>query len=283
MDTDLTTRKLLSWWVAIVLATGVLIGAERLHWTLRVWTTSEFVTVPVKRWIWQQQASWQQQFAWWDYWRSGQTELVRLKRALRDQAGLVSRLGEAEAENATLRKLLGAPLPGNWQFLPAKIVGREAGSLVIDQGANQGIEMGMTVVANADQDPNTAALVGRINQVHPGQSWLQTVVSSDSRTPVLILDAASGQQRGVGLLRWETGELKVDKLLPEEKVTIGDVVVTKGEAFNPQTASGWLADIPIGVVTEVSAVRETDVYQQAKVSWLVDENSLERLFVVTKW
>jgi cell shape-determining protein MreC len=283
METDIS-RKLLSFWFLLLMGCVIFVGMERLGWSGMVWQVSEQVTVPVKSVIWGQYDLVQDRLGWWQYWRSEQEELVRLKFVMREEVLLVAEVAELRKENEELRRLLGATFPGYWEFLPSKVVGWSAGQMVVDKGFDQGLQAGMMVVAAPQKDSNLGILVGRVSRLHAQQAWVETVQNQDLIVSVKVRDGKTTGEVGEGLLSWRAGELQVDKLLPDEPVKVGDVVLTSGEeGFDIEAGRGWLAGIPIGVISEVSFERETDVYQQAKVSWLIGSNELDQVFVVTGW
>ena len=240
--------------------------------------------MPIKSVIWSQYDLVWERWFWWQEQKAGQEELARLKVKMGEEAVLVAEVAQLRQENEQLRRLLGAAFPAKWQFLPSRVAGWSAGRMMINQGADQGLQTGMMVVAAPAKNSNLGVLIGRVERLHPQQAWVQTIKSQDLKITVEIRDGETANHVGEGLLNWEAGELRLGKLLPDETIKAGDVVLTSGEErFDIETGRGWLAGIPIGIVNEVSFERETDVYQTSKVSWLVDESNLKQVFVVTSW
>ncbi len=284
MDFEIADRKLISFWFSLVMVGVILVGAERLGWSQPIWQVTERVTVPVKSMIWSEYDGLKRYLSWWQYWRQGQQELVRLKQVLSGEAGQVSELVELREENQRLRKLLGADFPSDWKFLPAEVLKYSGGEMVIDRGEKQGVQVGMMVVAAPGAGSNLGILVGKVVRIHPQQAWVETIDNQDLRLEVDIADQDSGKRIGEGLLVWESGRLKITKLLPGETVRAGNVVMTgSNQGFDVENGEGWLAGIPVGVINQVSFEKETDVYQQAVVSWLVEKSGLDQVFVVTGW
>jgi len=283
MLTSTNYRKIFTTWLSFAFASLVLIGLEQLNLTAPIWSVTELLTIPVKQNIWHQQQSIQQRFSWWQYWKQGQEELIRTKRALQQRAINATQIGELKTENQNLRKLLGVPLASNWKFLPSFVVGKNNHQIIINKGQKHGVKQGMMVISISDKSTNMGILVGRIKRVNPRQSWVDTLTSEEIRVPVDIRDQINGKQTGEAILSWSANTLKAQKILPEEIIKIGDIVVTQGQAFQPQSNSGWLAGIPIGVITQINFERETDIYQQALVNWLTDIKQLDQVYVITEW
>src|SRR3989344_3262757 len=118
MDSEITVRKLLSFWFSLMMGCVILVGAEKLGWSQVVWSLSEPLTVPVKQVIWDRYDGVREWVSWWQYWRAGQEELARLKVNLSDRAVLTVEVVLLREENEQMRRLLGADFPSNDPKLP---------------------------------------------------------------------------------------------------------------------------------------------------------------------
>jgi len=181
------------------------------------------------------------------------------------------RLKELEAENATLRDLLKF-VRSNPTFTtqPADVIGRDPspyfGTLIINVGDDRGIKLGMPVITSG------SALVGRVLQVSPRTTKVQLLGDVSSSVNALIQDS-----RATGLVRGQPdGTLIMDFIPQEEKVKLGDVVLT----------SGLGGDLPralvIGSVTQVTK-RDIDLFQSATLRPAVDMNRLQVVQVITSF
>lgn len=219
------------------------------------------------------------------YWRSGEKELMRLQGELRQLAVDSSQLLTCLEENEAMRRLLGAPLPPQWKFLPAKVVG-VSGKMRIDKGRRDGVEEGMMVVSEN-------ILVGKIVSLEETSALVQLPIDPNSKIPVVVKKPASAkgprlssaespsagvQARGL-LLAQSGGKLILDRILQSEDIRAGDLVLTAGESDLPAGEAGWLSDLLIGQIEEVLG-REAEVYKQARVSPLLDYQSLRIVFLV---
>jgi len=181
------------------------------------------------------------------------------------------RLKELEAENAALRDLLKFVRSNpTYTTQPADVIGRDPspyfGTLIINAGDNRGLKPGMPVITGG------SALVGRVLQVSPRTAKVQLMGDMSSAVNALIQDS-----RATGLVRGQPdGSLVMDFIPQEEKVKLGDVVLT----------SGLGGDLPralvIGTVTEVTK-RDIDLFQSASLRPAVDLNRLEVVQVITNF
>jgi len=136
----------------------------------------------------------------------------------------------------------------------------------IDLGRKDGVEKGMTVVTEN-------IYVGQIISVGERDSLVQLPNDPNSKIPVAIKQPGSPGIHARGLLVGQFGgKLVLDRVLQEEDIRQGDLVVTSGE-------EGYLPDLVIGQIKEVLP-GTAEIYQQAIVSPLIDYSSLRFVFLV---
>jgi len=187
------------------------------------------------------------------------------------------RLSEAEIENLLLREELqfkeanpsygtkGALVTG--RQLKAEVIGRDPSNLsyhlLIDQGSQNGVREGMTVVT-------ARGLVGRISEV--GTDWARVLLITD---PASSVNALVQTSRATGMVQGRLGQSLVMRFIPwEERVSVGDLIITSGLGRN----------FPKGlVIGQVTSVRQRDfqMHQEAEVKPTVDFNRLEIVTVIT--
>ena len=150
-------------------------------------------------------------------------------------------------------------------------IGRERGwsgitqSIVIDLGKANGIEPGMPVVTER-------GLVGRITDVYNNSSRVLLINDSNSSVNTLLQNS-----RLRGILRGRAGQQPIMDYLPQDnKVLVGDIVVTSGESGN------FPAGVPVGQVVEVEQ-NDVEMFQRAVVRTTVDFDTLETVLVVTNF
>ncbi len=197
--------------------------------------------------------------------RDNGQQIVELQTQVRQLAIDQSQLETCLEENEQMRKLLGAPLPSNWQFKMAQVVGLTE-QMRIDLGSREKVEKGMMVVAEN-------IYVGQVVSVGERDGLVQLPTDPNSKIPVVVKKPSSPGIQARGLLTGQFGgKLLLDRILQEEDVRQRDLVVTSGE-------EGYLSDLVIGQIKEV--IKGTaEIYQQAIVSPLVDYSTLRFVFVV---
>ena len=138
-------------------------------------------------------------------------------------------------------------------------------SILIDIGKANGIEPGMPVVTER-------GLVGRVTDVYSNASRVLLITDSSSNVNTLLQNT-----RLRGILRGRAGQQPIMDYLPQDnKVLVGDIVVTSGEGGN------FPAGIPVGQVVEVEQ-NDVEMFQRAVVRTTVDFDTLETVLVVTNF
>lgn len=197
--------------------------------------------------------------------RSQSQQIIELQTQLRQLAIDQNQLATCFEENEHLKKLLGAPLPPKWQFKMARVVGVTE-KMRIDLGRRDGVEEGMIVVAEN-------IYVGQVVSVGEKDSQVQLLNDPNSKIPVVIKQPGSAGAHARGLLMGQFGgNLLLDRVLQEEDIRQGDLVVTSGE-------EGFLPDLVIGQIKEILP-STAEIYQQAIVTPLIDYSSLRFVFLV---
>lgn len=199
--------------------------------------------------------------------------LFLVRRAGQENKALKEQIGKLLSENALLRKNLAEEEAQSQQFkhldtqtynlLPARPIGLSR-YLKIDQGLASGVKLGLPVVSNDN-------LVGRIVSVSEKSSKVQLLSDPDSKLAAFSQNL-EGKAKGVLIGQFGT-EAIMDKILHEEKISVGDLVYTEGlEDFLPR-------GLILGRVAQV-LVRENEIFKQAKISPNFDVRDLELVFVI---
>ena len=173
----------------------------------------------------------------------------------RENSSLKIKLEELEKENQAMKKLLGAPLPPNWQFIPAKVIGLDQGIMTVNQGSDIGIKPGQIVVFEN-------VLIGQVIKANPRLAKIRLPNHKDSSIKT---------KEGIVVL--EAGQLVLSQVLQEINLNQDQIIITSGEE-----------DIyPKGLlIAKISQIEknEAEVYQKAVLKPLVDYNKLEQVFVI---
>lgn len=193
-------------------------------------------------------------------------------------AQLTTHNSQLAIENKAAHRLLGTPLPAEWQFLPAQIAGLVNSVLAIDKGESNGVKIGQAVLVEN-------IFVGKVEQVEKYQSWVRLSMAKSSKMLVKVIPdkrlantealnpaprgAESTEAKARGLLVGYGEKMRLEKVLQEEMLAEGDLVVT-GE-FPP--------NLVIGKITKVIK-KDVEIYQEAEVKPLVDYQRLEVVFLL---
>lgn len=181
----------------------------------------------------------------------------------RELSELKVKIASLQQENQELRRLLSAPLPKNWQFLPVKVIGVEGENLTIDMGGRDGVTRGMVAVLGD-------AYLGRVDDVSERIAKIKLASSWEEKLAVKIVDRETGQISGQGLLIGRSqGRMKIEQILSTEETKKGDLVIVNLEG----------GDLLIGEVEEVF-ITKGEPFKTAAVKRLFNPEELNTIFLV---
>ncbi len=175
-----------------------------------------------------------------------------------------------DAEQAQrLQALLGFRDHYVGQTLPAQVIGTsgtdQSRLITIDKGSQDHVKPDMAVIT-----PD--GIVGKVKDVFTFSSQVLMVNDRDSGAGVILQNS-----RLQGVLKGSSqGDLMVSDIMSDEKVDVGEQVVTSGgDRIFPK-------GFPVGTVVRVSPDRDTDPFLAIRVKPAADLNRLEEVLVVTK-
>jgi len=216
-------------------------------------------------------------YAWLDSLLDARSEAEKLERENETLRQQVAQGELARRENVDLRELLQFQdeprFPEGYTGLATRIISRPAGAfsqtIVIAAGRNSGVEVDDPVVT---QD----GLVGTVSRV--GSRTAQVRLLSDDQSSPSASIPATGAYGIVRAGRSPRSPLRLDRVVKEAKVRLGDTVVTAGSR-SQRFASIYPRGILIGRVTSVGR-SDTDLYTQVQVTPFADLGSLEAVLVL---
>jgi rod shape-determining protein MreC len=167
-------------------------------------------------------------------------------------------------ENSDFRRLLGAPLPSSWHFLPAMVIGNDNGVLLVDKGQKDGVVVNQAVIFND-------FMVGKIIETGENLSRLQTPNNPDFKLAAIVKSPNNENLSARGLILVQGGRLVLDQVLMEEKIAVGDIVMSALDRNIP-------ADIPLGTITNIS--KPSAVFQKAEIEPMVISSQLKNVFLI---
>lgn len=190
-----------------------------------------------------------------------------LKKEIAKLRQEVVMLRELEIENKRLRKELGSPIYRDYDTVYSSVIGKSVNNwqatVVLDKGSSDGIKKNMPV-ANAD------GLVGQVISTTRDACLVQLIIDRKSAVACRMQDSrATAIVEGQG-----GGELRLNFLPRETKVTKGEVVLTSG------LGGVYPPDIVLG--TAVLIGKGTyGLYKDVRVGPAADFSTLEEVFIIT--
>ena len=192
-----------------------------------------------------------------------------LKGEIRQLRSQVGELREMALENYRLSHLLEMRNRVGTEALPANVIGKDATNwfrtILIDRGANEGIERHMAVVT-------TEGLVGRVVDVTAIAARVQLITDPESTVGILIQ-----RSRVAGIAAGSQGGTVQIKYLPlMADVVAGDRVITSG------MGGIFPKGIPLGRILRVSRPTNGALFQETWVQPFADFSRLEEVMVLKR-
>lgn len=145
---------------------------------------------------------------------------ARLEEELRELERELPSVADMERENAELRGLLRMRDRFEFETVAARVIGQSpderSNTVLIDAGAEDGIETGMAVV-------NAQGLVGKVVLTTPWHAYVELLTNPSARYAARVAETAeSGLLRGAG-----ADPFRLELLDPEASAAVGSEVVTR--------------------------------------------------------
>ena len=235
----------------------IFIGFDKLNWLNWLKRPVEILTNPVKQAVYNFSKQFNKKDIDSNYILQGKSDFLEM-----ENTDLKVKIKSLEQENTAMKKLLGAPLPVSWKFIPVKVLSVSNGIMAINQGSDAGIKEGMVVIFEN-------VLIGKIIKVNPRLSKIMLPVYKDNEIKAKVLETSNK-----GIVKSGAGEtLILAEVLQEIKLLKDQTVITSGEE------EVFPADLIIGKINNIEK-DETAVYQKAILEPLVDYKSLDNVFVI---
>lgn len=223
------------------------------------------ILAPIERIAYQSRSNFLSKFSFLSYWRNSSVRIEQLEKQNRELIALCGKTESYQKENADMRRLLGAPLPQNWRFLPAKVIGWENGGILIDKGSTDKINEGLIVVYEN-------ILIGKISFAGENFSRVETLISDKLKIPVVVKDFRQKGLLARGVLSAPAGKIYLERVLQSERIMNDDFVLTSGEGEYPP-------DLLIGEIKKIEK-KESDVFQRAEIKPMMEYDKLINVFVI---
>lgn len=204
------------------------------------------------------------------------SESQQIKKLKDENLILVSKLvdqDKLQKENAALLSQFQTQEPKSLKLLPSQIVGAPGFipgvttplNFILDKGAKDNVGVGDSVVVNNN-------LVGKVSKVSFHLSKVDIVTNSS------VAFSAKTSSGAIGVVKGGGGDkITLDNVLPSEILSIGDLVMTKGDIN--VNGKGTPPDLVVGKIQSIEKV-PTAIFQKAEAKSLINFTKLSTVFIV---
>lgn len=185
-----------------------------------------------------------------------ESDLLELEKLKQENIALESQLMNKE-ELGLDRLLLPANVMGNSKDLSGSTV-------YLDKGKIHGVKEGNNVILDN-------FLVGVVKEVSSGRSLVELITSSNSSATVYDINSV---QKTEGLAIGQLGtSIVVERILPNEEVSVGDIIVTSGKDGT------FIPDLYVGKIQEV-VDDPSQPLKRAYLNTFTDLSKIRKVFVI---
>jgi rod shape-determining protein MreC len=177
-------------------------------------------------------------------------EIAKLESVRQENQALLAQIGTPESKD--LKLLMAVPLG----FVPT--IGEK--EMILSVGSSSGVAIDQAVISGN-------VVLGRVSQISAERSNLRLVTDPQSQVIVVTNKGARGILTGQF-----QATAKMTKVLLEESLSVGDIVLTSGEG-------GWPTRFVIGEITKVTK-RDNELFQEAEVRPLVNFEKLQLVSII---
>ena len=182
------------------------------------------------------------------------------QRLIKENNDLSLQIQLLQEENNSVRKQLDAPLPADFHYIPALVVGISR-YMEISVGENAGVKPGMTVVDGAN-------LIGKVVSVTLLRSRVMLLNDPDMNLPAKTSRGVVGRVTGQS-----SQTIIFERVLQKDSLFLNDQVVTTGEENLPP-------NLILGKIVHIT-VNDTDPYKRAKIEPVINLQNLKTVFVIS--
>lgn len=193
-------------------------------------------------------------------------EIAALQKKIADQKQL-------EKDLSALKDQFQITYPKSEILLPAKIIGvprflpgvSAPSIFIIDKGEKDGVKVRHAVVVKD-------TVVGKVTKTSKTMAVVTILTDSSSIFSAVTQSFVLGVVRGV-----DGGNIVFDNILSSQKVSIGEIVVTKGDIN--EEGIGYLPNLVVGKIISIDKT-QSSLFQMVKLKSLLDFSSLSTVFVI---
>lgn len=179
----------------------------------------------------------------------------------------LTQMQEIQKDNQALHDQFRTSRPAPQALLPADVVGIQQTSIVIDKGAQDGIQVGNIVVAKDN-------LIGKITKTTSHIS-LVTLLNAPSTS----FTAETVKTSAIGIVKaLDSGTIILDNVVLSDRLEKNDIVVTKGDM--DIQGHGYPPKLIVGKIISIDK-QASSLFQEAKLESLIAISQLRMVFVMT--
>lgn len=199
--------------------------------------------------------------------RSALQKANALERQYQQTLAQFSYLSNVSKENEILKRQFAHSQTDSSKLLPAKVIGLSR-YLLISGGSNDGVKVGQVVILEN-------SLIGRVVEVDAKSARVMLPTDSESK---ITISVSEGERNPKGVLVGDFGvSMHLEKILPEEKIEVGDFVLTAGN-FGEDFGFFYPKGLLVGRISKVNKA-DNQLFQEAEVEPIFDYHDLNLVFV----
>ncbi len=226
-----------------------------------------FIALPLERLTYQGgRAIAQEVSIFWEL-RSVLGKYYALEKEHRETVAHLNNLSQVAKENEILKAQFARSPVETQKLLPAQVMGVSR-YLILNKGQQDGVKGGQVVVLEN-------SLIGKVVEVTATSA--RVLLPTDPNSEITA-EVAGGSYRPRGLVVGDFGVgMHLEKILPDEMVEVGDLVLTSGE-LTEGSNEGYPKDLVIGKISKVQR-SDSDLFQRAEVEPIFSYRDLDLVFV----
>jgi len=194
------------------------------------------------------------------YYRTGTSRIVNLENQLAEALATQVKVETLQKENSDLRAMVNAPMPKDWNYIVAPVLGLQNQELVLGVGLADNVQVGDTVVYKE-------VLVGTIKTVSQRQSRVLLTTAPSSKVAVTV-----SNQNLDGLVAGTGEGLKLLQVLQSATIQTGQIVVSSGlDSIQPKLVVGKIISFE---------TNSEGIFKEGDIQTPLDVTQLETVFIV---
>lgn len=200
------------------------------------------------------------------------SQIDKLKKENEELREKLINIKKLEEDVKALSDQFQTTTPRSQDLLPAKVIGSQPESIIIDKGISDGVKEGMAAVVKNN-------LIGKIVRSSHKRSLIYLITHPNSSFAAKTI-SKNGGVSSLGVVKGQSEEqMTLTNVLLSEELNISDIVVTKGDL--DLNGIGIPTDLMIGEIVSIDK-KPSALFQTASLKSSLDFSRLIMVFVVTQ-